>query len=153
LSKGRKRKPTNVLKLEGNRGKRKLRNVPKPVGAIGAPPRYFDRHAKEMWKKVLSWWEGTDVIQISDQVALEAFCIAYSDFRNSRSEINKKGRFYETPNGYITEHPRVWMFKFSVKMISVFGNELGLSPAAREKLAGTSGYDDNDELENMFKAK
>ena len=109
---GRKPKPLALRLIEGNPGKRALPVMAGPLGGpLGPPPDYLSDHAAEIYMEVrrLAWWLTTP------------HCHKAGVFATLAAE------FEENPVAFSTSR---------IRLLSAFGSDLGLGPAARASLIG-----------------
>ena len=145
---GRKRKPTQLKKLAGNPGKRKLpKDEPKLKTAIPTCPAHFEEECRELWDKfgVLLYEMG--VITHADSTALEMLITTYREWREADSVIQSRGLSYPTVtqagSTVYRAVPEVAMRSDAARRLQSLLSEFGLSPASRSKVsaAGDSGAD------------
>jgi P27 family predicted phage terminase small subunit len=146
---GRRRKPSHLRLLDGNRGKRAApKNEPKPKRGKPQKPSHLsdDAIAAAEWDRLakLTTSAGCDVLTIADGPMLEATVLAYSAFRRATLEL-KKGFTYEvrTKAGGTMHRarPQAAIASDAWRRYVSGLTHFGLSPAARGKVQ-TSGEED-----------
>src|SRR3546814_885276 len=144
-------KPADVKKLEGNPGKRPLKE---PVRPEGKPrkPRHLTGYAAEIWHDVLGAMPES-VYAATDAGTLVAYCIACDDLRDARGHLLVEGhvirpviRVVENDDGEIREiygppkrNPWGAVTREAMDKIATLGSKLGLDPIARENLGASPG--------------
>ena len=92
---GRKAKPTEIKRVNGNPGKRALNNNAPDFSAVVdiAPPIYFDglEHATMIWQSIVPELLKNEVLKITDMHNVEAFCMAYENYRQCQKDIAENG--------------------------------------------------------------
>jgi P27 family predicted phage terminase small subunit len=150
MSVGRKRTPTHLRLLQGNPGKRPIRDEPQPFvpAEAPAPPPFLDAYATEEWLRLAAELHRMRLLTIVDLAALAAYCTAYSRWRNAEEVLkrmsdadpvmrgliiksNKTGSAIENPLAYIARKAAQEMLRFAV--------EFGFTPAARSRIAAGVG--------------
>jgi len=96
-------KPTNLKILEGNRGRRKLVDEPKPRPLIPTPPKGLDRVAKKFWLELAPKIESLGLLTEVDVSAFTALCQVWSrltqiwqDIKRTQADVNAKNEEIET---------------------------------------------------------
>lgn len=134
-------KPTALKRLEGNPGRRKLaKNEPTPAKGrrCPTPPSYLDSRAKEAWKKLAESLYEIDLLTKVDLHALEAYCVAYSQWRRMLAEVEGEAGFIHQYIDAETQELKQaqptaevsLMLRFAAEM-NRWAKVLGLGPAYR----------------------
>ncbi len=87
-----------------------------------------------------------------DRAMLTAYCESWAEYVELTAAIRKSGTTFVTPNGYQAQHPYVGMRNTARTAVLRFGQELGLSPSARSRVAGMPKRGADDPL-GAFVAK
>ena len=142
MQRGPKNKPTNLKVLEGNRGKRKLPDNPKPPDDEPVPPPHLDEYGLEEWRRVAVGLQTMGVLAGLDQAALAAYCDAYSRWRNASEELmelRKKSRLnalvMKTISGNWIQQPLIGIANKAAGDMVRYASEFGMTPSARARLA------------------
>lgn len=142
--KGRKRKPTNLIVLEGNPGKRKRPPEPLPDSEIPGPPEHLDAYAREEWHRLAQGLYRLGLLYDVDRAAFAAYCTSYSLWRTAEEEMQKlavaknhplAGIVAQTTNGNIVQGVLVGVANKARGDMVRYAAEFGLTPAARARLA------------------
>lgn len=102
------------------------------------PPEWLDDLASQMWETVCPELCSKKVLAVTDLHNLEAFCTAYSTWRQAVQEVKDKGLVVEGATGGPIKNPACTVVNESLRHMSMFGASLGLDPAARGRLTGGS---------------
>jgi P27 family predicted phage terminase small subunit len=145
---GRARKPAALKILDGNPGKRPIKDEPKPVPIAPDCPIWLPQFAQEEWQRVYRQLEQLGLLTQVDGTAFEAYCMAYGQWKESHLILREKGLTFMTPNGYEQQRPEVAIANNAAKIMRGFMIEFGLTPAARARM-GTdpkAGEDDGSDF-------
>ncbi|MGM0583283.1 MAG: phage terminase small subunit P27 family [Pseudomonadota bacterium] len=133
---GRKPKPTALKVLEGNPGKRPLRGAePSLPPARPACPAHLSPVARAEWERLVEVLEETGVLTSADQGALAAYCQAYGRWVEAERRLAETPALLKTPAGYLQISPWMTVANKQMELMARFMGELGLTPAARSRLA------------------
>jgi P27 family predicted phage terminase small subunit len=153
---GRPKRPLELVRLEGNPGKRRL---PKPENDVkdlsGVPdcPTWLDAAARAEWKRVIPILDAMGLIGKVDRAALTGYCVAYARFTEAEQILNRKGLVMEvlTKAGASYEMPRpeVSIAKAYFAMAKALCAEYGMTASARGRMSimGNEEKDDFDDLD------
>lgn len=137
---GRKAKPTEIKRADGNPGKRPLnKNAPEFTEVVDiAPPLYFDglEFAPVIWQSVVPELLKNGVLRITDMHNVEAFCMAYENYRKCQQEIVENGVTVQGAMGGPIKNPALTGINEAMKQMATFGAMLGLDPSSRQRLTG-----------------
>ncbi|MBC1615318.1 phage terminase small subunit P27 family [Listeria booriae] len=104
------------------------------------PPPWLDKTAKAEFNRIKALLLEIELINDADVLHLALYCDSYSQYLSYKRQVKKKGMWVSgKPNPFILR-----MKDAAIQMRS-FGADLGLSPAARAKLAINLNGDDADE--------
>ncbi|PNP87445.1 terminase [Listeria newyorkensis] len=108
------------------------------------PPSWLDKTAKKEFNRITALLLEIDLINDADIAHLALYCDSYSQYLSYKRQVKKKGLWVDNkPNPFILR-----MKDAAIQMRS-FGADLGLSPAARAKLAINLSSDDENEDEEF----
>jgi P27 family predicted phage terminase small subunit len=142
MTRGRKPKPTALKVVQGNAGKRKLNEddpSPDALEDIPQPPEWLPELAITAWEKLAPWLVGSKILTGSDLHNLEAFCSAYSRWRDAEEHYAKEGPVVEGATGGPVKNPAATVINESLKQMALYGSALGLDPSSRARLAVPGG--------------
>ena len=139
MKRGTKTKPTAIALYEGNPGhktKAELTDSIQPVAItdIKAPLHLDDVGAAE-WNRLAPILAGYNILSELDRNALEAYCAAWSEYRDCIEILRDGGRTVMNGKGQIVARPEVAMKRNSLKEIIRIGAEFGMTPSSRAGLA------------------
>ncbi|HMO48756.1 MAG TPA: P27 family phage terminase small subunit [Rubrivivax sp.] len=115
--------PTALKALAGNPGKRPLKVEPKPTAGAPACPDWMPEVGRQQWERVVPELDRLKLLTKVDSAVLEAFCSVYAEFVDDV----KAGRRLSAA---------------SLGQLRFYAGELGLTPAARARLAAPPGQED-----------
>jgi len=134
-------KPTSIREREGNPGRRPLpANEPHPM--LGEPdmPKFLDREARRLWKKLADILLPIRVLSIADGLALANLCQAYSILVQAHQAMRLatkgggSGLLMKTPAGYVQQSPLLGIINGQVEIINRISREFGLTPSSRMRI-------------------
>ena len=151
---GRKAKPQEVKKANGNPGGRKLNKaIPEFSQVIDIdPPEYFDglEFAPMIWRSIVPELLKAEVLRITDMHNIEAFCIAYDNYRQAQKDVAENGVSVMGGNGNLTKNPALTAINEAMKQMSMFGAMLGLDPSSRQRLTGVGGKEKTNSFASVL---
>jgi P27 family predicted phage terminase small subunit len=139
---GRKKKPINLVVLEGNPGKRKIPETPQPPSEMPTPPKHIDVYGLEEWNRIAHGLNVMGVLSQVDQSALAAYCMAYSRWRRAEEEIavlaadpkSKGALVIKTVSGNYIQNPLIGIANKAAADMVRYAAEFGMTPSARARL-------------------
>ncbi|MEO8277764.1 MAG: P27 family phage terminase small subunit [Thermoanaerobaculia bacterium] len=149
---GRRRKPSHLRIVDGNRGKRAApKKEPKPTRGIPATPSHVkaDELAHAEWARLVTITNAprTGVLTLADGPMLEATVLAYSTFRQAFAALTK-GLTYKcaTKSGGVMyrQRPEVFIAADAWRRYITGLTHFWLSPAARGKVATIADDEEKD---------
>lgn len=143
-TRGRKPKPAEQRKLEGNRGNRPIREAVKPDKGDRppAPPLLLRGDALTEWKRVAPGLWDLGLLTGIDTGPLTAYCLAWGRAKAAEKLIEKArrkypaggGLFVETSNGNLVQHPAVAIANRAWADVVKYAAEFGMTPSGRMKV-------------------
>ena len=151
-TRGRIPKPTELKKLEGIPGKRRLNEKePKPVKKAPACPKWLEDDAKKEWRRLAKAMEAMGIHTHVDMDAFAGYCQAYARWKDAEEHITDLGYFVRTPSGYAQQSPYVSIAQQYLKTMNRFAEQFGLTPASRSRIiAGDAQQDAADDMERLL---
>lgn len=131
---GRKPKPVEQRRRDGNPGKRPL---PEPVivkGRVGLVKPELPEHASELWDEIVPALEGVGIVDAIDRAMLETLCHQYQRVCEARAVIAKEGLMARGFNGQPVEHPAVRTERAAATELLRYAEHYALTPIARTRL-------------------
>lgn len=142
---GRRPKPTEVKRLEGNPGHRPLNeNEPQPptTEATFELPRELagDDVALREWQRLVPMLRQARQITDADRAALIACCQLWSRYLDATTRITTSGGMViRSPNGYPMLNPYLAVANKALDRCTKLWIELGLTPSSRSRVARSDG--------------
>jgi P27 family predicted phage terminase small subunit len=159
---GRRKKPTALRVIEGNRGHRPL-NLDEPKfdkpPDMPEPLSFMDPFALEEWKRVAPELYATGLLSTPEAAPLAAYCMAFSRWRAAEEAIQVQARVDDkvkhgglvqvTKDGNLIQNVLVGIANKARQDMLRAAAEFGLTPSARANLKG-SQRGDEDPTEKKF---
>lgn len=131
--KGRRPKPNEIKRLEGNPGRRPIHtDTAQPTGRPSKPS-YLEGYASEVWHRLIGSMPEK-VYTAADEDLLAAYCVAADLHRDAVAQVNAMGAVLTTEAGSFTTNPYVRVLNAQATKMASIGSRLGLDPAARASL-------------------
>jgi len=147
---GRKPKPTEVKKLEGNPGKRALnKKEPKPESVVPRCPSHLPDVAKAEWRRITKELHALGLLSRIDRAALVAYCQAWSDYIEADEEITVQGAVIVSEKGGMYQNPWVGIKNSALNRLVKIAAEFGMTPSSRSRVSSEKPSDD-DEIARML---
>jgi phage terminase small subunit len=158
MKRGPKTKPTELKKLEGNPGKRRLSELePDPEPKIPACPAFLKGAGRKEWKRITAELFTLGLVTPIDRGALAGYCIAYGQLEEAEQELARMKKSYremrkvkkknpdmkvsvsngmtrETSNGNVIMEPMLSVRKQALEQMHKFLTEFGMTPASRSRI-------------------
>lgn len=149
---GRKAKPTNLKRLEGNPGKRNLSVLePIPPPEIPEPPRHLNAYAMEEWARISEQLGRMGLLTMVDQGTLGAYCSAYATWRQAEEELEAsmtaqqnpmalfsiqlpRSLLVSTSNGTLIPNPLIGIRNKAAADMARYAEQFGFTPSSRARL-------------------
>lgn len=138
---GRPPKPTLIRKLEGNRGRRPIRETVHMPSRPVAPANLGDEQ-KKLWCQIEQAMPA-GVLTAADTQVLERMVVAWTAFRECCHHIAQHGMFAEGSKGQEAVSAAVKIRAMAAKEMHAAGEVLGLSPVARARIVSPETIDDD----------
>lgn len=135
---GRTPKPTAKKALAGNPGKRALNKSEPAFSTVTNidPPEWLSDRATTMWKMLVPELLRENVIALTDLHNVEAFCVAYDNWRMAQEAVQQHGIVVAGAMGGPTKNPALTAANEAMRQMVTFGSMLGLDPASRTRIIG-----------------
>lgn len=133
---GRKPKPTVLKLIEGNPGRRAINGrEPKPPRDLPTCPSHLSATAKAEWKRLAATLNAIGLLTPADRAVLAAYCQCYGRWVEAERKLTETPPLLKTPAGYVQVSPWMTVANKQLELMAKFMVELGLTPAARSRLA------------------
>jgi P27 family predicted phage terminase small subunit len=130
---GPKGRPLAVKILEGNRNKEKLPDGFIEVDAPLERPEGMNKAADEVFDNVIGAMPP-GVYTAGDRELILTYCMACSNLREARQNLEIQGQVLETEYG-LKRNPWGVVAREAIAQIATIGSRLGLDPMARQNIA------------------
>jgi P27 family predicted phage terminase small subunit len=132
---GRKPLPSNVVRLRGNPGKRRLNDAePRPAARVPSCPACLGDAASKEWKRLAKELAELGLLTGLDRGLLAAYCQAHALWVEAVSSVERYGTMIKSPNGYPMQSPYVAVANKQVDIMVRIAAELGMTPSARTRI-------------------
>ena len=133
---GRKNKPKAIKLIEGNRGKRRLKNEPKFEPALIPCPTYLesDEIAKEEWNRIVPELNKLGLLTSVDKATLELYCTQYSIYRQALEKLDQEGLLTKNIRNGDKANPAAAIAREAAKIIKSVAVEFGFTPSSRGRI-------------------
>lgn len=136
MTAGRKRTPTQIRVLEGNRSFRPLpQDEPELIAEIPNPPEHLTENAKKHWATLTKQLHGADILTRIDGQGLEMLCEAYANWIEANNNLRIGGLVVEDPiTGVPKQSPYASMADKYFHQMRQMLIEFGMTPSARARV-------------------
>jgi len=132
---GRKPLPSNVVRLRGNPGKRRLNDAePRPLAKTPTCPACLGDEARTEWKRLSNELSELGLLTGLDRAMLAAYCQAHALWVEAVASIERYGMMVKSPNGYPMQSPYVAVANKQVEIMVRIAAELGMTPSSRTRI-------------------
>jgi P27 family predicted phage terminase small subunit len=132
---GRKPLPSNVVRLRGNPGKRKLNDAePRPAARTPPCPPCLGEEARKEWQRLSKELAALGLLTGLDRNLLAAYCQAHAMWTEAVASIARYGTMVKSPNGYPMQSPYVAVANKQVDIMVRIAAELGMTPSSRTRI-------------------
>jgi P27 family predicted phage terminase small subunit len=94
----------------------------------------LDKTAKAEWRRLVGELHSRGLVDGLNRDSLALYCTTLSRFRKALAEIGAHGEILTTQDGKQYRSPWLLTAEESQRQLTKLANELGLSPAARDRL-------------------
>lgn len=132
-------KPTELKRLEGNPGKRALKDEPKPAPAAKTmePPDHLNEHGKAEWRRRYPSLLACGLLTMADLPAFEVFCGAYGRWVEAELMLAKSAAVV-TRNKEERANPWHRVSRMEREVMKAFMTEFGMTPASRARIGSAT---------------
>jgi P27 family predicted phage terminase small subunit len=133
---GRKPKPIETRRREGNQGKRKL---PAPIELPGGlAERNLPPAARQLWDELAPVLQHAGVLASVDAAAFESLCMSWQRACDARAVVEEEGLFSFGSMGQVIEHPALSIERNARAEFLKFAEQFGITPVARARIAAAA---------------
>lgn len=148
---GRKPKPTEIKRIEGNPGKRPLNDAePATENKLPSAPSHLSAEARKEWRRIGHDLLDAGLMSKIDRAALASYCQCWARWVEAETQLKKHGPIVKSPSGYPIQNP--WLSianKAMAQMLKVLP-EFGMTPSSRSRIRVDSSQ--TDDLEDFLSA-
>jgi P27 family predicted phage terminase small subunit len=135
MSRGRKPKPLEILKLDGSyRADRHNGNPPKSAAGIPPCPKHLDAIARKEYRRIAKIMSESKTVTQAELAALTCYAQSWSRMIEAEKQLKITGLIIKSPAGFPCISPFLSVANRAAEDLRKWGGELGLSPAARMKI-------------------
>ena len=132
---GRKPLPSNVVRLRGNPGKRRLNHAePRPAPRLPTCPACLGEAARKEWRRLSKELGELGLLTGLDRGMLAAYCQAHALWVEAVASIERYGTMVKSPNGYPMQSPYVAVANKQVDIMVRIAAEFGMTPSSRTRI-------------------
>ncbi|MBK5292166.1 MAG: phage terminase small subunit P27 family [Acidobacteriia bacterium] len=144
-------KPTGHRILEGNLGKRPLKDrEPRPRQIAPKCPKHLDAEARREWRRMVPILIRMRLLTEANQYLLANLCQSFSTLAKAQQKLSETGLLRKTPSGYLQQNPMLSVVNGCIEIIANLSREFGLTPRSRIRLQAGPADDNREELEDVF---
>lgn len=150
-SKGRKAKPTELKRLQGNPGKRALNNSePKPKTPV-KKPRGMQPLARKFWDEYSPELARLEILTGVDSAAFRLMAEHLGFAIQAAKQLHESGLTVETKEG-TKKNPLAQVFKDNSLAYKAYAAEFGMTPSSRTRLKMPAEAEQLSLAEQLFRA-
>lgn len=150
---GRKPKPTQLKRLEGNPGKRRLNGyepLPPVPDLVPYAPRFLNEAARDEWNRMINILLGMGLYTQVDHAALAMYCQAWGRWIVAERKLAEEGEIITGAEGGKSQNPWRYEANKAQEQIRRMLAEFGLTPASRARLSVPAGQDEPSLADQLF---
>lgn len=149
-------KPAALKILEGNRGRREIKEGPKFKPVTPECPKWLSREARKEWQRLAPELERLGMLTEADKGDFAAYCQAYARWMQAEQAVDRYGLTFETRHIEMAEdgntferisiRPRPEVLQAHRERMSMMrlGALFGFSPSDRGRMALNQTSDDEE---------
>jgi P27 family predicted phage terminase small subunit len=142
---GRKPKPAALRLLEGNPGRRPIRDEPQPRYGAPARPRFLDVDARKEWDRLAPEMGRLKLLTTLDGALFTVYVTTYSHWLSCEAVIRAQGMTQTSARGIVRIRPEARLALRYVEQLRGIVSDFGLNPTSRTRLDVHVGGGDVDE--------
>lgn len=128
-------KPTELKRLQGNPGKRRLNDSePRPAATMPRCPSHLTGEAKAEWRRVARVLHESGLLTQIDRAALAIYCQAWARWVKAEGQVARHGEVVKSAAGNVMQNPYLSIANRAMKQMQLMARELGMTPSARSQI-------------------
>lgn len=136
-------KPIALKRLAGNPGRRPLpETTPSTGDSAPEMPSFLRGDARREWRRIVPELEQRGILARIDLAVLAMYCGAWGRYVEAEKMVKKHGAVTVAPSSYEQKSHWLTIADKAQDQLRRLATELGLSPAARNRVVGTPQDDD-----------
>jgi len=133
---GRRRVPTEILKLRGSRAVEARGNEPTAPIGIPTPPTFLDAEGRAEWRRSVKLLDSMNLASPAWRGALTVLCEAWSCYANAVKQVKETGgEVVKSPNGFPVKNPFASARDKAAALYLQAVAEFGWTPVAKSRVA------------------
>lgn len=142
---GRKAKPAALRILEGNPGRRPIKQEPQPRYGAPARPRSLSVEARREWDRLAPEMARLKLLTVLDAGLFTAYCVVWGHWVECERVIAEQGLTQRSPRGNVSIRPEVRLSLRFAEQLRGIVSDFGMNPTSRTRLDVHVGVGDPDE--------
>lgn len=151
MKRGRPNKPAVLSLLDGNPGKRPIKQEPKISNKTPKMPPHLNEEAKKEWKRVIKILGPSKILSEADGTILGMYCESYARWCEAAEEVKKIGLIVKSPNGWPMRSPYLDIVDREKKNMMQYLSSLGMTPTSRAGLGNIVEQPEDTYKKNLDK--
>lgn len=148
---GRKPKPASLRQLEGNPGKREIKEPIASSNKFPSCPSWVCEHGKREWNRMAKILDPLKLVDDIHRATFAVYCHNYGLMVEYAKKIEQYGDTVENNYGYIKKSPYVEMFNQAEASMQKAAVEFGLTPSAQVRIdALNKNGEELDDMEELL---
>jgi P27 family predicted phage terminase small subunit len=132
---GRKPLPSNVVRLRGNPGKRRLsKREPRPPAGMPDCPEHLNAEAKRAWKMIAPRLHALGLLTELDGDALAVYCACWSRWVAAERRLEAEGMLVPSRGGSMKPNPYIAIANQALRQMLSMAIEFGMTPSSRRRV-------------------
>ena len=154
---GRKPKPTETKRRNGNPGKRPLNKSEPSAGFNITKPCDLESEASALWDEAVDCFREMGILDRADRVEIEMMCRIYAEWKECLEIVDNEGRICRSMDDkgqvVLKTHPAVRQASDASKRLRAILSDFGMNPVSRVPLGSKENNKPNKFLELLGAAQ
>jgi len=113
-------------------------------------PGWLAPEARRLWRSLAPELIRLGLLTPLDRAAFAGYCQLYARWRQAERVLAVEGETIPGHRGVLRKHPMLTVARQALELMRKFGEEFGLSPAARQRLRVKPPASDDDDFEGLL---